>query len=94
MPLYRRIPKGGFKNRNRVEYRGINLDALQKLVDEKSITVFDLDVLFNNGLAQRKDLIKILGRGELNSTIQVTAHAFSKSAIQAIEDKGGVASKI
>ncbi len=94
MPLYRRIPKGGFKNRNRVEYRGINLDALQKLVDEKNITVFDLDVLFNNGLAQKKDLIKILGRGELNSTIEVTAHAFSKSATQAIEDKGGVATKI
>jgi large subunit ribosomal protein L15 len=94
MPLYRRIPKGGFKNRNRVEYRGINLDALQKLVDEKNITVFDLDVLFNHGLAQRKDLIKILGRGELNSTIEVTAHAFSKSASQAIEDKGGVATKI
>lgn len=94
MPLYRRIPKGGFKNRNRVEYRGINLDALQKLVDEKNITVFDLDVLFNNGLAQRKDLIKVLGRGELKSNIQVTAHAFSKTAIKAIEDQGGVATKI
>lgn len=94
MPLYRRIPKGGFKNINRVEYRGINLDALQKLVDEKNITVFNLDVLYDNGLAQRKDLIKVLGRGELKTKIEVTAHAFSKSAIKAIEDLGGVATKL
>lgn len=94
MPLYRRIPKGGFKNINRVEYRGINLDALQKLVDEKNITVFNLDVLYDNGLAQRKDLIKVLGRGELKTIIEVTAHAFSKSAIKAIEDLGGVATKL
>ncbi|NCC73462.1 MAG: 50S ribosomal protein L15 [Sphingobacteriia bacterium] len=94
MPLYRRIPKGGFKNMNRVEYRGINLDALQKLVDEKNITVFDLDVLYNNGLAQKKDLIKVLGRGELKAKIEVKAHAFSKTAAKAIEDQGGVATKI
>jgi large subunit ribosomal protein L15 len=94
MPLYRRVPKGGFKNINRKEYRGINLDALQKLVDEKSINVFDLDVLINNGLAQKKDLIKVLGRGEIKSGIEVTAHAFSKSAIKAIEDQGGTATKI
>ncbi|HPE33938.1 MAG TPA: 50S ribosomal protein L15 [Bacteroidales bacterium] len=94
MPLYRRIPKGGFKNMNRVEYRGINLDALQKLVDEKNITVFDLDVLYNHGLAQKKDLIKVLGRGELKAKIEVKAHAFSKTAAKAIEDQGGVATKI
>lgn len=94
MPLYRRVPKGGFKNINRKEYRGINLDALQKLVDEKNLTVFDLDVLINNGLAQKKDLIKILGRGEIKTGIEIKAHAFSKSAIQAIEDQGGVATKI
>lgn len=94
MPLYRRIPKGGFKNMNRVEYRGINLDALQKLVDEKNITVFDLDVLYNHGLAQKKDLIKVLGRGELKAKIEVKAHAFSKTAVKAIEDQGGVATKI
>ncbi len=94
MPLYRRVPKGGFKNINRKEYRGINLDALQKLVDEKSITVFDLSVLIDNGLAQKKDLIKVLGRGELKNSIEVTAHAFSKSAIEAIENQGGVATKI
>lgn len=94
MPLYRRIPKGGFKNINRVEYRGINLDALQKLADDQNLTVIDLNVLIQNGLAQKKDLIKVLGRGELKSAIEVTAHAFSKSAQQAIEDKGGVATKI
>ncbi len=64
MPLFRRVPKFGFKNINRVEYRGINVDSLQKLVDEKGITVFNVDVLIENGLAAKKDLVKILGRGE------------------------------
>ncbi|HZK09390.1 MAG TPA: 50S ribosomal protein L15 [Bacteroidales bacterium] len=94
MPLYRRVPKGGFKNINRVEYRGINVDKLQMLADENNITVFDIDVLITHGLAQKRDLIKILGRGTLEAKIEVTAHAFSKSAIQAIEEKGGVATKI
>jgi large subunit ribosomal protein L15 len=94
MPLYRRVPKGGFKNINRKEYRGINLDALQKLVDDKNITVFDLNILIDNGLAQKKDLIKVLGRGDLKTSIEVTAHAFSKSAVEAIENQGGVATKI
>jgi large subunit ribosomal protein L15 len=94
MPLYRRVPKGGFKNFNRVEYRGINLDALQKLADNKGIVVFDSEVLVNHGLAQKTDLIKILGRGELTSKIEVTAHAFSGTAIKAIEANGGVATKI
>ena len=94
MPLYRRVPKGGFKNINRVEYRGINVDKLQMLADENNITVFDIDVLITHGLAHKRDLIKILGRGTLEAKIEVTAHAFSKSAIQAIEEKGGVATKI
>lgn len=94
MPLYRRIPKGGFKNINRREYRSINIDALQKLADERNITAFDLDVLIDNGLAQKKDLIKILGRGELKTKIDVKAHAFSESAAKAIEAQGGVATKI
>ncbi|MFA5419917.1 MAG: 50S ribosomal protein L15, partial [Bacteroidales bacterium] len=64
MPLYRRVPKGGFKNINRVEYRGINIDALQKLADNRGILIFDLAIFINNGLAQKNDLIKILGRGE------------------------------
>jgi large subunit ribosomal protein L15 len=94
MPLYRRVPKGGFKNINRKEYRGINVDKLQMLADENNILVFDIDVLIGHGLAQKNDMIKILGRGTLNAKIEVTAHAFSKSAIQAIEEKGGVATKI
>jgi len=94
MPLYRRIPKGGFKNINRKEYMGINLDSLQKLADEKNITEFDINVLIDNGMAQKKDLIKILGRGELKTKINVTAHAFSKTAQEAIEQQGGVATKI
>ena len=94
MPLYRRVPKGGFININRKEFRGINIDALQKLAEEKSITVFDLDVLIENGLAQKNDLIKILGRGELSAKVEVTAHAFSGTALKAIETQGGVATKI
>lgn len=94
MPLFRRVPKFGFKNINRVEYRGINVDSLQKLVDEKGITVFNVDVLIENGLAAKKDLVKILGRGDLLAKVEVTAHAFSKSAIEAIEKQGGVATKM
>ncbi|MCK4678369.1 MAG: 50S ribosomal protein L15 [Bacteroidales bacterium] len=94
MPLYRRVPKYGFKNINRKEYLGVNLDVLQKLVDAKGLTVFDQEVLIGNGLASKHDLIKILGRGELKTKIDVTAHAFSKSALEAIESLGGVATKI
>ncbi len=94
MPLYRRIPKGGFKNINRKEFLGINLDSLQKLADEKNITEFDIHVLIDNGMAQKNDLIKILGRGELKTKIDVKAHAFSKTAQEAIEQLGGVATKI
>lgn len=94
MPLYRRVPKGGFKNINRKEYRGINIDALQKLAEENNIDVINLEVLIEHGLAQKNDLIKILGRGELKAKIEVTAHAFSKSALAAIEAQGGVATKI
>ncbi len=94
MPLYRRVPKFGFKNINRVEYRGINIDALQKLADEKKVTAVDPNTLIENGLASKNDLVKILGRGELTAKLEVKAHAFSKSAIEAIEKQGGVATKI
>ena len=94
MPLFRRVPKFGFKNINRVEYRGINVDSLQKLADEKGINVVNVDVLIENGLASKKDLVKILGRGDLTAKLEVTAHAFSKSAIEAIEKQGGVATKM
>ncbi len=94
MPLYRRVPKFGFKNINRVEYVGINLDLLSSLAEAKNITDFNLDVFKDNGLISSKDRIKILGRGELVKTINVTAHAFSATAKKAIEDKGGVVTLI
>jgi large subunit ribosomal protein L15 len=91
MPLQRRIPKVGFKNINRVEYRGINLDALQILADKTKSGVVDLSVLMENGLASRNDLIKILGRGELKAKLDVKVHAFSGTAKAAIENAGGTA---
>ena len=94
MPLYRRVPKFGFKNINRVEYVGINLDTLNNLAETKNITDFNIDVLKQNGLISGKDRIKILGRGELAKAVNVTAHAFSAAAKKAIEDKGGVATVI
>ncbi len=94
MPLYRRVPKFGFKNINRVEYRGINIDALQKLAEDKKLSTVDVNTLIENGLASKSDLVKILGRGELKAKLEVKAHAFSKSAIEAIEKQGGVATKI
>ena len=94
MPLYRRVPKFGFKNINRIEYVGINIDTLNALAEAKNITDFNVDVFMQNGLISGKDRIKILGRGELNKAINVTAHAFSATAKQAIEAKGGVATVI
>tara|TARA_B110000046_G_scaffold37929_1_gene41485 strand:+ start:10181 stop:10630 length:450 start_codon:yes stop_codon:yes gene_type:complete len=89
MPLQRRVPKFGFKNPNRVVYSGINLDTIQKLADENKLTEVTPDFLREKSLAGKKDLIKILGRGELNSKLSVSAHAFSKTALAAIESKGG-----
>lgn len=94
MPLYRRVPKFGFKNINRKEYRGINLEILQRLADDKNISVINKEVLIENGLAHKNDLIKILGNGELKAKLDVTVDAFSKSAVAAIEAQGGTATKI
>lgn len=94
MPLYRRLPKSGFKNMNRIEYNAINLDILEKLATEKGLTTINLQVLKENGLASKNDKVKILGRGELNSTLNVTAHAFSAKAKEAIEAKGGSAALV
>ena len=94
-PLQRRVPKFGFTNPNRVEYQGVNLDRLQQLVDNKKIkTKVDKQILVDNGLAKKKDLVKILGRGELSANVDVTAHAFSASAKAAIEKAGGSANVI
>jgi large subunit ribosomal protein L15 len=94
MPLQRRVPKFGFKNINRVEYRGINLDTLQTLADNKSVAEITPAVLVNNGLATKRDLIKILGRGELKASLKVTAHKFSKTAEAAITAAGGEVTSI
>ena len=91
MPLLRRVPKFGFKNPFRVEYRGINLDTLQELADAKKVEKIDIAVLIENGLADKKDLVKILGRGELSAKVVVNVHAFSAAAKAAIEAKGGQA---
>lgn len=91
MPLYRRVPKFGFKPLNRVEFNAINLDVLQRLAEEKGLTIIDKDVLFDNGLISKNDKVKVLGRGELKSKVEVKADAFSKAAIKAIEANGGTA---
>ena len=93
MPLYRRVPKFGFKNRFRVEYNGINLDTIQQLADN-GVSKFDLEFFVTAGLAHKNDLIKILGRGELKAKVEINAHAFTATAQKAIEAAGGVATKL
>ena len=94
MPLQRRVPKFGFKNINRIEHTGVNLDAIQRIVDAKNITEITREVLIQNGVASKTDLIKILGRGELKSKVNITVHAFTATAKAAIEPKGGVATEL
>ena len=94
MPLYRRVPKFGFKNLNRTEFVPVNLDRLQKLAEEKGLTTIEFQTFLDNGFVSKKGVIKVLGRGELTSAIQVKAHAFSDSAIKAIEAAGGKAETI
>ncbi|MES2111086.1 MAG: 50S ribosomal protein L15 [Bacteroidota bacterium] len=94
MPLQRRVPKVGFKNPNRVEYNGINLDVLQALTEKYSLSSVDLDTLKEHGLASRNDLVKILGRGELKAKLEVKAHAFTATAQKAIEAAGGTIVKL
>ncbi|MBW2962198.1 50S ribosomal protein L15 [Mesonia aestuariivivens] len=92
MPLQRRVPKFGFNNRNRKEYQGINLDTLQKLVDNGQIKdTVDFQTLIDNRLATKSELVKILGRGELKAKLKVTAHKFTATAKEAIEAAGGEA---
>lgn len=89
MPIQRRLPKFGFNNPNRVEYKVINLDVLQDLAEKKNITKIDQTVLHEAGLVAKKDLIKILGGGALSLKLEVKADKFSKSAKEAIEAAGG-----
>ena len=94
MPLQRRVPKFGFKNINRKEYRGINLDVLQNLADSHKVNTIDHNTFVEHGLASKSDMVKILGRGELKSKVDIKAHAFSASAKSAIESLGGTAETI
>lgn len=92
MPLQRRLPKFGFKNINRKEFRAINLDTIQTLIDTKNITGdITRDVLVENGLASKNELVKILGRGDLKSGVSISADKFTKSAEEAINKAGGKA---
>ena len=91
MPLQRRIPKFGFKNINRVEYKPVNLSKLQELIDSKKVKkgIINAESLISNGLVKKNDLVKILGNGDLKDAVKVEAHKFSKSAQEKIEKSGG-----
>ncbi len=94
MPLQRRLPKFGFTNINRIEYKAINLSTLQSLSEKLSISEFSIETFIEAGLVSKNDRIKILGNGTLTSKLDVTAHGFSKSAIAQIESLQGKATKI
>jgi len=91
MPLYRRVPKFGFNNPFKVSYKALNLDVIQTLITKTNASVVDIELLYNNGLVGKKDLVKILSRGELKSNAEIKAHAFSAAAVAAIEKAGAKA---
>ena len=94
MPLQRRLPKFGFKNINRVEYKAINLSTIQRLAEAKGLQKVGVEELIAAGFISSKQLVKVLGNGQITSAIEVLAHAFSKSAETAIQAAGGTATKI
>jgi large subunit ribosomal protein L15 len=94
MPLQRRVPKYGFKNVNRKEYKGINLSVVQSLAEKNKLDKIDIEVLISAGLISKNAKVKILGKGTLNKKLEVHAHAFSKSAVAAIEAKKGTVVKL
>jgi len=94
MPIQRRLPKFGFKNINRVEYKAINLDTLQQLAETRQLTKIGIEELVNSGFVSSKHLVKILAKGEITSALEITAHAFSKAAEDAIVKAGGTAVKL
>ncbi len=94
MPLQRRVPKFGFKNINRVEYKAINIEVLQALADKNKVTTIDPEFLRSTGMVRKNDKVKILGKGELSAKLEVKAHAFSKSAVEAIEAAQGTVVKL
>ena len=94
MPLQRRLPKFGFKNINRIEYKAINVGMLQTLAERDNLAVIDKDVLIQAGLMSKNDLLKILGTGTLTAKLEVKADAFSAKAVEAIEAVGGTVVKL
>jgi len=94
MPLQRRVPKFGFKNINRVEYKAINIEVLQALADKNNVTAIDPELLRSAGMLRKNDKVKILGKGKLSAKLEVKAHAFSKSAVEAIEAAQGTVVKL
>jgi len=90
MPLYKRVPKFGFKNINRVSYRGVNLQDLQKLSEEKGVDTITFQMMFERGFASKNEMVKILAKGKITSKLTLEAHAFSATALKAIEELGGV----
>ena len=94
MPIQRRLPKFGFKNINRVEYKAINLDTLQQLADAQQLKKIGLEELTNAGFVSSVQLVKILAKGTITSALEITAHAFSKTAEEAIVKAGGTAVKL
>ncbi len=94
MPLQRRLPKFGFKNINRVEYKAVNIGVIEELASKKSLTDINIDTLIEAGFVSKNDKVKILGSGELKAKVNVSAHAFSKGAAAAIEANGGQAIKL
>lgn len=94
MPLQRRVPKFGFKNNNKIYYKGLNLDVLEGLAEKTKGANLSLQFLIENGVVGKNDKVKVLGRGELKSKISVEAHAFSETATKAIEKVGGTATTV
>ena len=94
MPLQRRLPKFGFKNINRVEYKAINLSTLQKMIEEKNMSKIGVEELIKAGFISSSQLVKILAKGELKAKVDVEAHAFSQAAEAAIAALGGTATKL
>jgi large subunit ribosomal protein L15 len=89
MPLQRRVPKFGFKNNNKVSFKPINLDVLEELAKKTKSSALNVQLMRDNGIVGKNDLVKILGRGEVKSKLSVEAHAFSETATKAIETAGG-----
>jgi large subunit ribosomal protein L15 len=94
MPLQRRIPKFGFKNNNKVYFKSVNLDTLEELATKIKASDISVQVLVDNGIVGKRDKVKVLGRGELKSKVNVSAHAFSDTATQAIQKIGGTVTTI